>query len=115
MQLAPWGSRSPRLWAFRGQELAAVTGPIADSAGTISTVSTTGNTATNTPFFQSLGTNGRACTSCHQPDQGWTISPPQIQAVFNATQGLDPVFRTNDGSNSPNAPVSTLAQRQAAY
>jgi cytochrome c peroxidase len=92
-----------------------VTGPIADPSGTLSSISTTGNTATTGPFFQSLGTNGRACSSCHLPDQGWTISPPQIQAVFNATQGLDPVFRTVDGSNSPNAPVATLAQRKAAY
>jgi cytochrome c peroxidase len=95
--------------------LAPVTGPIADPSGTISTVSTSGDTSETGPFFQSLGTNGRACSSCHQPDQGWTISPPHIQAVFNATQGLDPVFRTVDGSNSPNAPVATLAQRQAAY
>ena len=97
------------------QSLAPLTGPIADPTGTISTVSTAGNPTTNNPFFQSLGTNGRACSSCHQPDQGWTISPKQIQAVFNATQGLDPVFRTVDGSNSPNAPVATLAQRKAAY
>lgn len=99
----------------QSQDLASVTGPIADPSGVISSISTTGNTSTNSPFFQSLGTNGRACTSCHQPDQGWTISPPQIQAVFNASQGLDPVFRTNDGSTSPNAPVATLAQRQTAY
>ncbi len=91
-----------------------MTGPIADSSGTIATVNT-GDAASTGPFFQSLGTNGRTCASCHQPDQGWTIAPSQIQAVFNATQGLDPVFRTNDGANSPNAPVATLAQRQAAY
>jgi cytochrome c peroxidase len=67
------------------------------------------------PFFQSLGTNGRACVSCHQPSAGMTITPPQIKAVFNATQGLDPLFRLNDGANGPNAPVATLAQRQTAY
>jgi hypothetical protein len=44
-----------------------------------------------------------------------TITPPQIQAVFNATNGTDPVFRLNDGSNGPNAPVATLAQKRTAY
>ena len=67
------------------------------------------------PFFQSLGTNGRACVTCHQPSAGMTITPPQVQALFNSTQGTDPLFRLNDGANGPNAPVTTLAQRQAAY
>jgi len=69
----------------------------------------------NNPFFQNLGTNGRRCVTCHQPSAAMGITPPQIQAVFNATQGLDPLFRLNDGANGPLAPVSTLAQRQQAY
>jgi hypothetical protein len=69
----------------------------------------------NNPFFQSLGTNGRACVHCHQPSAGMTITPPQVQAVFNATQGLDPLFRLNDGANGPNAPVATVEQRRVAY
>jgi hypothetical protein len=67
------------------------------------------------PFFQSLGTNGRACVNCHQASAGWTITPAQIQQVFNATNGADPLFRLNDGSNNPNAPVATVADRRAAY
>ena len=31
------------------------------------------------------------------------------------TGGSDPIFRTNDGSNSPDADVSTLEARRAAY
>jgi hypothetical protein len=69
----------------------------------------------NNPFFQSLGSNGRACVNCHQPSAAMGITPRQIQQVFSATQGLDPLFRLNDGANGPNAPVATLAQRQAAY
>jgi cytochrome c peroxidase len=89
----------------------------ADGTGQINTVATTptGTVDTTNPFFQSLGTNGRSCNSCHKAEAAWTITPPQIQALFNATQGLDPLFRTNDGSNSPTAPVGTLAQRRAAY
>ena len=31
-------------------------------------------------FFQSLGTNGRSCSSCHRPADGWsmfTSAPPR--------------------------------------
>jgi hypothetical protein len=43
------------------------------------------------------------------------ITPPEVQARFNATQGTDPIFRTNDGSNCPTADVSTLEARRSAY
>jgi cytochrome c peroxidase len=89
---------------------------VANANGTSRVVTVDGTTIDqNNPFFQSLGTNGRACVNCHQPTAGMTITPPQIQAVFNTTGGTDPVFRLNDGANGPNAPVATLAQKQAAY
>jgi len=66
-------------------------------------------------FFQSLGTNGRSCGSCHQPADGWTIIPAHLRARFDATGGQDPVFRTNDGSNSPLADVSSVEARRSAY
>jgi hypothetical protein len=69
----------------------------------------------NNPFFQNIGVNGRRCVTCHQPSAAMTITPPQIQAVFNSSNGLDPLFRLNDGANGPNAPVATLAQRRTAY
>ncbi len=86
-----------------------------NAAGSHQTISSTGNTSVTNPFFQSLGTNGRACISCHQPAAAWGITPSQVQQVFNATGGTDPIFRTNDGSNAPNLPVGTVAQRQTAY
>jgi cytochrome c peroxidase len=67
------------------------------------------------PFFLSKGTNGRTCSSCHDPNANWSVSPAGIQARFDATDGTDPIFRTNDGSNSPNADVSTVTARRAAY
>jgi cytochrome c peroxidase len=69
----------------------------------------------NNPFFQNLGVNGRRCVTCHQPSAAMTITPPQIQQLFNASQGLDPLFRLNDGANGPLAKVGTLAERQQAY
>jgi cytochrome c peroxidase len=68
------------------------------------------------PFFQSLGSNGRSCTSCHRPAQGWTISALEVRARFEVTKGLDPIFRTNDGSNCDhNIDTSTLGGRRKAY
>ena len=37
-----------------------------------------------------------------------------MRSRFEATQGLDPIFRTNDGSNSPWADVTTLQARRGA-
>jgi cytochrome c peroxidase len=67
-------------------------------------------------FFQSLGTNGRSCASCHVPSEGWTVSATGVQLRFLLSQGLDPVFRTNDGSNcDQNIDTSTLQGRRQAY
>jgi len=38
-----------------------------------------------------------------------------MQARFEQTGGSDPIFRTNDGSDSPLADVSTIEARRAAY
>ena len=68
------------------------------------------------PFFQSLGTNGRSCGTCHQPSDAMTVSAAHVQARFDQSQGLDPIFRTNDGSNCDHSiDVSTLDGRRAAY
>ena len=67
-------------------------------------------------FFQSLGTNGRSCSSCHLPTEGWSVSAAEIQLRFLLTQGQDPIFRTNDGSNCDhNIDTSTLDGRRKAY
>jgi hypothetical protein len=44
-----------------------------------------------------------------------SITPVQIRHLFEQTRGTDPLFRTNDGSNSPLARVSTVNERRAAY
>jgi hypothetical protein len=97
--------------------------PFPNPTGFASTVSTTGRIDLGNEFFQDLGANGRRCVSCHLPSAGWTITPAQVQAIFERTQGgvipdplgLGAIFRTNDGSNSPVADVSTLAARRSAY
>jgi hypothetical protein len=68
------------------------------------------------PFFQSLGTNGRSCGSCHRAAQGWSISADEVRLRFELTQGLDPIFRTNDGSNCDhNIDTSSIGARRKAY
>jgi cytochrome c peroxidase len=88
---------------------------VANGSGTSETFTSTGSIDTNNEFFQSLGKNGRSCVTCHQPGDNWTIIPAHLQQRFDATGGTDPVFRTNDGSNSPLADVSTPAARRNAY
>jgi cytochrome c peroxidase len=86
-----------------------------DPSGTIRTFSKTGEAEVNNPFFQSLGSNGRSCATCHQASDAWTVTPAHIQLRFQATEGLDPIFRTNDGADCPSADVSTVEARQTAY
>ena len=85
-------------------------------SGVLRTITIDGNPLDlSNPFFQSLGTNGRSCVSCHVASSAWTITPSEVQPRFHATDGLDPIFRTVDGSNSPKADVSTVKARRKAF
>jgi cytochrome c peroxidase len=79
------------------------------------TLSAKGRIDRRNPFFANLGSNGRSCESCHQPAEGWTITPRGVRERFEATGGKDPIFRPVDGANSPAADVSTRAAREKAY
>ena len=87
----------------------------ANRSGVQRTITTAPAIDVKNPFFQDLGTNGRTCFSCHQPAQAWTITPEELRYRFNETDGRDPVFRTNDGSNCEGADVSTLSRRRRAF
>lgn len=87
---------------------------IADASGTVQSASTAGFIDTGNLFFTPLG-NGRACSTCHQEAQAWSVTPAALSARFTVSKGTDPIFLAVDGSNSPNAPVATLAQKQSAY
>ncbi len=61
-------------------------------AGASQTHSTTGGGIDQTgPFFQSLGTNGRSCATCHQPSDGMSVSAAGVELRFLLTQGQDPI------------------------
>lgn len=89
--------------------------PQLNAAGFARSVTLTGEIDTTNPFFQELGTNGRTCNTCHQANQGWSVTPLGIQIRFLLTQGEDPIFRPHDGANAPNLDVSTVQARLSAY
>src|SRR5438309_2993925 len=105
--------------ALHGQQITFIPNGVffANPGGASETYSMTGGGIDQTgPFFQSLGTNGRSCGSCHQPSDGMSVSAAHVQQRFALAQGQDPIFRNVDGSNCGNSmDVSTLAGRSAAY
>ena len=90
--------------------------PFPNSTGVLKSFSSTGKVDLTGPFFQSLGTNGRSCASCHQASDSWSLSATHVAERFEETRGLDPLFRTNDGSNCDHSiDTSTVEGRRQAY
>src|SRR5579864_4334640 len=86
-----------------------------DPSGLIATFQPNGPTATNTnAFFQNLGTNGRTCFTCHEPQDGWTVSAQHVRDRFEVDPN-DPLFRLVDGATCPSDDVSTPGKRRKAF
>jgi cytochrome c peroxidase len=86
-----------------------------DPSGAIATFQPNGPTITaKNAFFQDLGTNGRTCFTCHQPQDGWSLSAQHALERFHADPD-EPLFRLVDGATCPSADVSTPAKKRAAY
>lgn len=88
-----------------------------DPLGRIATINVNGPIVErgNRFFDTNLGSNGRACATCHQPRDGWTISAADVQQRFRASHGTDPLFRPIDGATCPSDDVSTPAAARKAY
>ncbi len=56
------------------------------------------------PFFEPIGGNGRACVTCHQPADGFSLSVATVQKRWEETNGKDPLFAAVDGSDCPSKP-----------
>jgi hypothetical protein len=69
----------------------------------------------NNAFFESLGSNGRSCFSCHRVQEGWSISAAGATTRFKTTKGKDPIFSLSDGATCPSDDVSSLAAMKEAY
>ena len=80
-----------------------------DASGVLTTVSVNGPIDNTGAFFQSLGTNGRTCATCHVANQAMSISARGVQERFAQTHGSDPLFAPVDGANCPNAQQDSAA------
>jgi len=56
------------------------------------------------PFFTPLGSNGRACVTCHQPAYAMSFSAESARELWRRSNGQDPLFAAIDGSNCPDLP-----------
>jgi cytochrome c peroxidase len=80
-----------------------------NATGQLATFSTTGTIDQSNPFFQSFGTNGRTCGSCHLQANGFGLSAEAARAVFASTGGNDPLFAPVDGANCPSVTAGDAA------
>jgi len=55
--------------------------PFPDPAGMFGTLSTTGRIDRRGAFFRSLGTNGRACGTCHVPQEAFGLNAAGARLV----------------------------------
>ena len=83
--------------------------PYPTPSGTESTYVATGSINPTGIFFQTLGTNARSCSSCHQLSQGMGLSAANVQALFTSSNGSDPLFLAVDGANCPTAATGDSA------
>jgi hypothetical protein len=77
--------------------------PFQDPSGHVATFNNGGAIDITNPFFQSLGTNGRRCVTCHVAGDAFSLAPADAQARFVASDGSDPLFAPVDGANCPSA------------
>jgi hypothetical protein len=63
---APANGNGPNMFGFT------------DPTGSCRTYNINGSVDFDNPFFQSLGTNGRSCASCHQPADGIRPTAPRL-------------------------------------
>jgi hypothetical protein len=74
-----------------------------DARGWITTMSINGPVDPKGAFFQSLGSNGRSCATCHVASQRMSISSSSVRQRFRQSQGADPLLAAIDGGNCPNS------------
>lgn len=108
-------TRGARKWGLLGGFLVLAGGisaavipnlfPFRDPTGVVSTYNVNGpidENASNNPFFESLGTNGRTCGTCHIAANAMGLSAASVQQTFAESHGRDPLFAAVDGANCPN-------------
>jgi hypothetical protein len=78
----------------------------ANDRGQVGVLNASGPYATKGhPFFEPIGSNGRACITCHQPSDAMSLSVRSVRERWEATGGRDPLFAAVDGMNCPTLPA----------
>jgi hypothetical protein len=81
-----------------------------DASGRVTVIHEGGSFQTKGhPFFTPIGSNGRACVTCHQPSDAMSLSVDTIRRRWEMTGGKDPLFAAIDGSNCPSLPQDDRA------
>ena len=95
-----------RWWApGQGTPLAAFT-TYDNERGQLGVLNASGTYETRAhPFFEAIGSNGRACITCHQPSDAMSLSVRSVRERWAATGGRDPLFAAVDGMNCPTLPA----------
>src|SRR5262245_48103984 len=70
--------------------------PVLNPGGHSATFSTEGQVDLTGEYFQAQGSNGRSCVSCHTPEEAWSITPGNLERLFQETGGTHPVFNLLD-------------------
>src|SRR6187549_355030 len=101
--VAAQGQASSRWWSPGDGRTLPATLDYANPDGALGVLNTAGPIETKGhPFFEPIGTNGRACVTCHQPSDAMGLSLTSIRRQWEATNGKDPMFAMVDGANCPN-------------
>jgi len=99
------GARHIEWWAPGSGRTLPAEANYANEYGALGILNTAGPIETRGhAFFEPIGTNGRACVTCHQPASGMSISTALIQQQWRDSGGKDPLFAAIDGQNCPNLP-----------
>jgi len=105
-QVQDRGTETPRRWwnPGEGSRLEA-TEQYPNSLGLFGLVNVDGSLDTRGhPFFEPIGSNGRACVTCHQPADAMSLSVDSIRNRWETVGSDDPLFAAIDGANCPNLP-----------
>lgn len=100
--LAAQGERTNPWWSPGDGRMLPATADYANQDGSLGILNTAGAIETKGhPFFEPIGTNGRACVTCHQPSDAMSLSAATARERWRETGGKDPLFAAIDGKNCP--------------
>lgn len=96
---------SPIWWEAGTGEKLPLAAVFKDTTGDVLVYNAEGELGTRDhAFFTQLGSNQRACITCHQPSAAMSVNLERLNERWKLTNGQDAVFAAVDGSNCPSLP-----------